>query len=248
MTQKLRIAVITPYYKEPLEFLIQCHQSVIGQVVDADVDHFLVADGFPQEELEKCDIKHIILPIAHADFGNTPRGIGSILAAAEGYDFITYLDADNWFHADHLASLFDLWKSTNADVCCSFTTIHLLDGTEIIGLQSSDEKALTHVDTSCYFLSKKAFKTFNIWLDMPRQLTEIGDRIFFSGLKHFNYSVAFSKRKTVAYRSQYKVHYLAAKLIPPEGAKENVGKESYKWLLTVDGVKETVKKIGFFPL
>jgi glycosyltransferase involved in cell wall biosynthesis len=33
-----RIAVVTPYYKEPLEWLRQCHDSVLAQEVPAD--HF----------------------------------------------------------------------------------------------------------------------------------------------------------------------------------------------------------------
>jgi glycosyltransferase involved in cell wall biosynthesis len=96
----MKIAVITPYYKESIEFLRQCHKSVINQDISTDhcLTHFFIADGFPNEEVMKWNIKHITLPQAHSDNGNTPRGIGSILADVEGYDFIAYLDADNWFY------------------------------------------------------------------------------------------------------------------------------------------------------
>ncbi len=60
---------------------------------------FFVSDGFPNLELMKWNIKHISLPQSHTDYGNTPRGIGSLVADIEGYDFIAYLDADNWFHS-----------------------------------------------------------------------------------------------------------------------------------------------------
>ena len=43
-----KVAVITPYYKEPMHILQQCCESVARQ--GADVDHFLVADGFPKRE------------------------------------------------------------------------------------------------------------------------------------------------------------------------------------------------------
>ena len=111
----MKIAVITPYYKESTEVLHQCHQSVLTQNVSAD--HFFVSDGFPNVELMKWNIKHISLPQSHTDFGNTPRGIGSLVANIEGYDFIAYLDADNWFHSNHLSSLLNLHEETKADIC-----------------------------------------------------------------------------------------------------------------------------------
>src|SRR5271170_4341899 len=100
---KYRIAVITPYYKEPLAMLRHCHESVLAQ--DVGADHFLIADGFPSVDFTDAHVKHIALPHAHSDNGNTPRGVGSLLADAEGYDFIAFLDADNWFHPGHLSSL-----------------------------------------------------------------------------------------------------------------------------------------------
>ena len=45
----LRVAVITPYYREPLTMLRQCHDSVRTQTYPCT--HFLIADGHPQEEI-----------------------------------------------------------------------------------------------------------------------------------------------------------------------------------------------------
>jgi hypothetical protein len=39
-----------------------------------------------------------------------------------------------------------------------------------------------------------------------------------------------------------------AGVIPPNNLKENVAEESIKWLLTIEGLKETVNKLGFIPL
>jgi glycosyltransferase involved in cell wall biosynthesis len=241
----MKIAVITPYHKESIEVLRQCHQSVLTQNISAD--HFFVADGFPNEELMKWSIKHVSLPQAHADNGNTPRGIGSILADIEGYDFISYLDADNWFHPTHLSSLLNLYEETNADICTSFRTIHANDGIELL-IQESDELSLNHVDTSCYFLHRNAFGALDIWLKMPKILSPICDRIFFAGIKHKKYKISSTKQKTVAFRSQYKSHYLNGNIEPPPGAKENVGKVPYDWLRSVAGMKETVSRLGFVPL
>src|SRR5262245_25755535 len=121
-----RIAVITPYYKEPTEVLYQCHASVLQQEVPCD--HFMVADGFPNPEVANWKVRHVILPTAHADVGNMPRSVGSLLADSEGYDFIAHLDADNWYQPNHVSSLLKLHEETKAPVCCSWRTYQRPDG------------------------------------------------------------------------------------------------------------------------
>ena len=67
-------------------------------------------------------------------------------------------------------------------------------------------------------------------------------------LKHKKFKLAYTKNKSAAFRSQYKVHYQMAGVIPPNNLKENVASEALQWLLTIDGLKETVNKLGFIPL
>src|SRR6476620_8695990 len=81
--QRPRYAFITPYYKEMRDFLERCVASVKQQTIRAD--HILVSDGFPQDWLDQADVRHVRLDCAHGDYGNTPRGIGSLMAVAEGY-------------------------------------------------------------------------------------------------------------------------------------------------------------------
>ena len=240
-----RIAVVTPYFKEPLDMLRQAHESVLAQEVGAE--HFLVADGFPRPEIDAWKAQHVILPRAHGDNGNTPRGIASMLAVAERFDFVAYLDADNWFHADHLRSLIELHASTGADVCCSLRTIHARDGTLLQGVQDPKDVYLSHVDTSCYLLEKSAFEYLNIWLTMPRILSPVCDRVFFRGLAQRRFRVAHSGLATVAFRSWYRVHYLRAGLVPPIDAKGDTGLEAFKWLSTPEGVRACVTRMGFYP-
>lgn len=241
-----KIAVITPYYKESIEVLKQCHESVLSQSIPAT--HFFIADGFPNPELGKWNIKHTILPQGHDDNGDTPRGIGGLLAQIENYDYVAYLDADNWFLQDHLSSLIEVMEKTGADIACSFRTMHALDGTELIGVQDSDEISLEHVDTSCYLLDRSAFEALEIWLRIPKMLSPICDRIFYMYLKHKKFRITYTKKKSVAFRSQYLVHYQMAGVVPPNNLKENVAGEAFQWLLSVDGLKETVNKLGFVPL
>jgi glycosyltransferase involved in cell wall biosynthesis len=241
-----KIAVITPYYKESIEVLRQCHESVLSQSLPAT--HFFIADGFPQAELGQWDIKHISLPQGHDDNGDTPRGIGGILAEVEGYDFVAYLDADNWFHPNHLSSLMEEMEKTGADITCSFRTMHAMDGSELLGVQDSDETSLEHVDTSCYLINRNAFEALEVWLRIPKMLSPICDRIFYMYLKHKKFKLAYTKNKSAAFRSQYKIHYQMAGIVPPSNLKENVAGEAFQWMLTIEGLKETVNKLGFIPL
>lgn len=245
---KKKIAVVTPYYKEPVEILLQAHRSVLEQDTDAAVDHIMVADGFPNSQLVGWKVKHLILPDSHGDNGNTPRGLGSLLAVREGYDFIAYLDADNWYSSDHLSSLLRTWTQTGADVCCSMRTLHQIDGTLINAPLDDDELKREFVDTSCYLLSKTAFKTVSIWLDMPQQLSPICDRIFFSSIKHHGLRLGFTGKPTLAFRSQYLGHYAKAGLPIPAFVKGDVVSEVNTWLLSIEGARETAKKIGFLPI
>jgi hypothetical protein len=241
-----RIAVITPYCREPIEVLRQCHESVVGQA-EVVVDHLMVADGHPLDEVGRWNLRHAILPRAHGDNGNTPRAVGSLLADAEGYDFIAYLDADNWYHPGHLRSLVALWRSTGAPVCCSFRTLHRFDGSPL-DTTDAEEDGLTHVDTSCLLLHRKAFRVCSAWARMPRPLAPICDRVMLAAVLHERLAAASTRQRSVAFRSQYESHYTAAGEAAPEGSKPlSVVKPAWDYLRSPAGVSECVERLGFWP-
>jgi hypothetical protein len=102
----VRIAVITPHYKTRPDWLERCVASVAAQTLPCK--HFLVCDGdiLPQIELS-TNVQVLQLPRAHADFGNTPRAIGSVSAIAQDFDAIAYLDSDNWYETGHMQHLLE---------------------------------------------------------------------------------------------------------------------------------------------
>ena len=163
------VAVITPYYKENNEILRTCHESVLLQA--PEVDHILVADGHPNPSVEDWSCRHMILPSSHGDNGNTPRGVGALVALAEGYQFVAFLDADNWYHEGHIASLLSLYKETHSPVCCSFRTFHSIEGS-MLNAKEIDEDNLSHVDTSCMMLHKDASRLAAIWALMPKNFLQ----------------------------------------------------------------------------
>ena len=246
-----RIAVVTPYYKEPRDVLWQCHRSVLDQAVDTErfrADHFLIADGHPLAEVGEWAASHVTLPRAHGDCGNVARAVGSQLAKVQGYDFIAYLDADNWFHAGHLLSLLALHRQTDSPVCSAFRTLHSLSGTPL-AIREHDEAALRHVDTSCLLVHRSAFDLVTVWSDMPQILAPIGDRVFVAAIRHKRLAVRSTGRATVAYRTQYAAHYRAVGAPVPDTAKEtDFAAGALAFLQSPQGVTECVKAMGFWPL
>jgi hypothetical protein len=245
-----RIAVITPYYKEAIEVLRQGHDSVLAQDVEAEVDHFYIADGFPNRAIDRWKATNISLPLAHRNNGNTPRAVGTLLAEAEGYDFISFLDGDNWYSHNHLSSLMRIHEATKASVCCSWRTFHRLDGTIIRNLRDDEELALRHVDTSCYFVHRSAFSLNLVWSQMPNELSPVCDRVFFAAAIHkLGNNLAFSKQATVAFRTDYHSHYKAVNETPPASgfAKGEKVDLAIAYLQSADCITKCVAQLGFWP-
>ena len=241
-----RIAVITPYHKEPLELLAQCHESVVAQSVQAD--QFMVADGCPRPEPASWDVQHVVLPRGHDDFGCTPRGIGSLLADSQGYDFVAYLDADNWYEPGHLASLLELHRRTGAPVCTSFRNFRQPDGSPL-ETSEHEEDLLQHIDTSCLLVHRTAFSILPVWIRMPKRLVPLCDRVFVAALRQARFAIASTRERTVAYRTLHELHYTQAGLAPPPGFKSGtLLQPAVEWLKTLEGVHDSVRQLGFWPL
>jgi hypothetical protein len=241
----MKIAIITPYFKESLDVLEQNYKSVIDQ--DLNTDHYFIADGYPLDAISKWKVKHIILDKNHDDNGNTPRGVGSRKVRELNYDFLAYLDADNWFHKNHLKSLINLYNDAKVNICCSKRTFHHINGNDL-NISEMPEDKFQHVDTSCFLIHNSAFELTKIWEKIPKILSPICDRIFYKSIIiHKKYSIAFSNLRTVAFRSQYLSHYKTANQNPPLKLKELIGKESYEWLKTETGKKISKETLGFWP-
>jgi hypothetical protein len=229
--ENIRIAVVTPYYKESATVLRECIASVARQTYPCT--HFLVADGHPQNVAALSSgttVEHIVLSRAHRDIGNTPRAIGSLSAMNQGYDGIAYLDADNWYYPGHIAAMVALRRAGRAAVCTATRTIHRLDGS-LMYTDLHDSNGRDHVDTSCLFLTRSAFSVLPIWAMMPAQLGPVGDRIFWGAIRGRGYATAHCSEPTVAFRTQYQVHYQAIGELPPPGSKSNAEstKVAYAW-------------------
>ena len=224
MTKAARYAVVTPYYKEPRETLERCIGSVARQTVDAD--HILVSDGFAQDWLDGASVHHLRLGQCHADYGNTPRGLGAMLAIAQHYDAIGFLDADNWYDEDHIEACVEAAaRIPDADAVIARRRFVRYDGSVMNVPDEPD-----HVDTSCFWLCEGSFHLAHFWL-MPAELAAICDRVFYAMIKARKLKLEHVLKPTVNFTCQYAALYRALGEAPPPGAKPNVDVRSIcEWL------------------
>lgn len=213
----MRVAVVTPYHKEPRPWLERCIASVRAQT-HPGVEHWLVADGHPQPWIESAGVRHLRLDRAHGDYGNTPRAVGGLLAASEGADAVSFLDADNWYAPDHVASCVAVAAARPVDGVVALRHLARDDGSVLpIGL--AEDIAGSHVDTSCHFLCRGAFHALARWALMPRPMAAVGDRFFLRSLHEDGLVVGRTGRKTVYYLCTWADCFRLAGEEPPPYAK-----------------------------
>ncbi|MBV8781089.1 MAG: glycosyltransferase family 2 protein [Phycisphaerae bacterium] len=210
--------MITPYFREAIDVLQHCHDSVRTQTFACT--HFMIADGQSQAEVFGWECQHLVLPQSHDDNGNTPRAIGSLSAMNQGFDAIAYLDADNWFYPNHIEAMIRLQRKTSAAVCTATRSIHRADRSLMyIDRRESDGKK--HVDTSCLFLTSAAYRLLPLWAMMPKQLGPICDSIFWQAINARRLATAHHPEPTVAFQTQYAAHYTDIGERAPDGTKSN---------------------------
>ncbi|MDY0012165.1 MAG: glycosyltransferase [Rhodocyclaceae bacterium] len=219
----MKVAVVTPYYKESDATLRRCIDSVAAQT-HPDVRHYMVADGFPRPDLTAGvdKLTPINLPSAHGDYGCTPRSVGGLCALNEGADIVCFLDADNLYQPEHVASLVSVYQEAlkqGETLDAVFAYRHVfLPGNEHLRLEDQEDLARNHVDTSCISFARSAAFMWIQWGMIPPSWTPICDRVMFDLVKINQLKTAWTGQHTVLYESNWSIHYRLAGLpVPAEG-------------------------------
>jgi len=218
----MRIAVVTPFWCSDQEFIEDCHQSILNQTYYCH--HIIVCDGCPPPIISddrQATTTIIRLKERSNDFGNTPRGVGSILALERGFDAIFFLDADNWFASDHVSSVLSHGQSSSGKLCISRRIIVAIDGTPLGLCDSSD--GIQFADTSTMALLGRATEYARKWLSIESKYSAIGDRIFFKDAIALDFHVQRTERATVAYRARHAAFYDRVSLAAPIATRRNSG-------------------------
>jgi glycosyltransferase involved in cell wall biosynthesis len=213
----MRIAVITPYYETPPDWFAQCLDSVVAQTLPCT--HIVIADGIADPLVDDYPVQHIVLDTNHGDYGNTPRGIGSVSAMGQGFDAIAYLDADNWITPDHLERLVSASEQAgNTAIASCARNLVRLDGSLLQRCPEVDGEAF--VDTSCLFLRRPAFSVIPVWWLTPAKYRWVGDRVLWQHIVKMKLPRVHSSHPTLQYRTSFKSHYRRMGEEPPEGTRE----------------------------
>lgn len=215
----MKVAVITPYYQESDAWLARCLASVAAQ--QHPCTHIVLADGHPKAWLDGAGVRHIRLDRAHADAGNTPRAIGALLAISEGYDAVTFLDADNWYALEHVATCAAVAERTGCDYVTAGRHLCREDGS-VMPIRASDDANWQHVDTNCFFLLFGAFHSVARWALMPKPMALHGDRFYLQSLRADGLAAGRSPAPTVHYLCTWASFFRALGEDVPAYAKENV--------------------------
>ncbi|MBI2383982.1 MAG: glycosyltransferase [Gammaproteobacteria bacterium] len=211
----MRVAVVTPFHRTRPDWLAQCHASVRRQTHACT--HILVSDGSGEPPLAEFSGQLVLLGRNHADFGDTPRAVGSMSAIGQGFDAIAYLDADNWYRPEHVATLVALHRSSGAAVCSSARTLHALDG-RLLG-RCPETDGARFVDTNCLFLTRAAFPAASAWVLMPPEYHVVDDRWVWAWIRRQGWTTAHTGQPTAAYRTGWPHHYRLFSQPVPDGAK-----------------------------
>ena len=244
-----RIAVITPYNNEDIDLIKKANDSIFDQLGDNfSCEHIIIVDGIDEKNnLSDLRCHRIELKKKYNDNGNTPRSIGTNYAINRNFDFIMYLDADNWFLNNHVHSLLNLIKK-DTSIACSYRSFYTVDEKKMSYLEDDDCLNKKFVDTSCYLIPRNFFKLINIWHLIPKETSQWCDRIFFYNILKNKCPIKFSGMHTVAFRTLYEVHYLHSKLDIPNNVKKNeeINKKAVNFFLNLKNKESFVKTFGFW--
>ncbi len=253
-----KIAVITPYNNEDFVIIKRANESVISQenelskqykfVPNFICDHIIIVDGFDKNKnLNRLKCKKIELKKNYNNNGNTPRSIGTDFAISSNYDFIMYLDSDNWFLEGHIRSLFELIENKDY-IGCSYRSFYTMDETKMSYIEDTDCLQKKFVDTSCYLIPQAFFKVMNIWHLIPQETSQWCDRIFFNNLLRHQCPIRFSERHTLAFRTLYDVHYTYSNLELPKNVKisKKINEKAVNFFSDENNKKDFLKNFGFW--
>ena len=113
----IKVSVIVPVYRVPLEYLRACLNSLIAQTMQ-ESEFILVSDGAPEVECSICeeftikDSRFKFFKQEHAGV-SAARNFG--IKQAQG-EYITFVDSDDWIDPDSCTNSYKYAKENGSDI------------------------------------------------------------------------------------------------------------------------------------
>ena len=213
----MRVAVVTAVYKPKLDWLQQCHESVLAQTHPCT--HVLVCDGGAQPKPKAFAGQIIELQHHHNDWGDTPRSVGALSAFAQNFDAVLWCDQDNWLEPKHVHQMAALQQTSQAPVCTSNRVLWDYQSQRLGICRWTDGR--TFVDANCFFLTRSVANFCAVWALMPSEYHLISDRYFLRELHKHRVPMSHTTEPTVNYRTNWAFMYRTYGRVPPPGARSD---------------------------
>ncbi len=113
----IKVSVILPVYKVPLEYLRDCLDSLIAQTL-RECEFIMVSDGAPEAECSVCE-EYVARDCRFKFFRRNHAGVSATrnygMAQALG-KYISFVDSDDWIDANILKEAYDYSEKIDSDV------------------------------------------------------------------------------------------------------------------------------------
>ena len=215
----MKVAVVTPYYNEPLDVLKRCMTSVYRQTAVSTHSHIIVADTPHAIDHSTLDLpcQLINLNFNHNDAGATPRAIGALSAFSQGYDAVSFLDADNVYDHYHLYKMIELCKERSSDIITATRNLYSKFDDTFLYTDTIESNGIDFCDTNCMFITKRLMHLMTHWI-ISKELSLAGDRIFWNNIiQNPSIKKFHCNDPTVRYYTKWAWHFQhAQKSIPDD--------------------------------
>lgn len=148
----MKISIIVPVYKVPLEFLRECFDSLVAQTLQ-DCEIIVISDGAPDAECSVCEeyaVKDSRFKFFKRDHAGVSAARNFGIEQARG-EYITFVDADDWIQPETCESTYTFAKQNNSDlVFCDLLFFEGEISTQRTAFSNQNLPLLTNSDIDIY--------------------------------------------------------------------------------------------------
>lgn len=143
----IKVSVIVPVYKVPLEYLREYFDSLLAQTMQ-DCEFIVVSDGAPEAECSICDeyvakdLRFKFFRLDHAGV-SAARNFGIKIAQGK---YISFVDADDWIDPTCLNQLYKKASCWNSDIISTNYALSNENGSDIEFAQWNSDDVLNIED------------------------------------------------------------------------------------------------------
>lgn len=242
----MRVAVITPYYRETAAVLQRAHDSVCRQTLaggSAGADLVSSSPEKPSPEQGapatvtapgNIAVQHVLIadghPQARVDAWNATH---LILPHSHGDNGNTPRHVGCVWARDQgydAVAFLDADNWYDPEHLAGLLALHHNTGAPVVSArrriwsldgrlllaEGEPPDGLGHNDTSTLLVTRAAFPLLDLWQSMPKALTPICDTVFFYAALFRDYAHQYTPAVTVNFQSHYKDHYYRALVPAPD--------------------------------